>query len=255
LAHDAKGKTLISITDLSLELDTGQFALNKITTSFENSRIHALVGPNGSGKTTLLKSLVGLYKAPRQDCIKIEPSRSLQNSNNNESRVISYVESQHLAAFAFPVRDIILWGRWNLHRGRPTAEDFEHVEASANLVGISDLLDRPFTKLSTGERKKTMLAQSFASSAKFFIWDEPFAPLDLKSLRKILATIKNLKATGATFIISFHDMPLALRHADTLTILEQGMLKWTGLTSQKDAVTALEQVFGTPSNTGGIFFV
>jgi len=246
---------LISINDLSIELDAGQLALNKITTTFESSKIHALVGPNGSGKTTLLKSLVGLYKAPREDSIKIKSSASSDDSITVGPKLISYVESQHLAAFAFPVRDIVLWGRWGHHRGRPTREDFEHVEASANLVGIGELLDRPFTKLSTGERKKTMLAQSFASSAKVFIWDEPFAPLDLKSLNRILTTIKNLRTEGATFIISFHDIPVALRHADTLTVLENGTINWTGLASQNEAITALEHVFGTLSNTGGVYFV
>jgi iron complex transport system ATP-binding protein len=255
LAHDEKGKNLISISNLSITLAPGQFALKEITTGFEESKLHALVGPNGSGKTTLIKSVAGLYRttSPGQILLDKKPidDAAIQSSN----LPISYVESQHMAAFAFPVRDIILWGRWSHHRGRPKSDDHKKVETSAELLGISELLPRPFTSLSTGERKKTMLAQSLASDARLFVWDEPFAPLDLKSVRLILETIKTLSAAGATFVVSFHDIPLALRHADTLTILDRGKLSWAGPAKGSNCVSAVEKVFGVQAHGNGLYFI
>ena len=255
MAHDEKGQKLISISNLSITLAPGQFALKEITTGFEESKLHALVGPNGSGKTTLIKSVAGLYRttSPGQILLDKKPidDAAIQSSN----LPISYVESQHMAAFAFPVRDIILWGRWAHHRGRPKSDDHKKVEASAQLLGISELLSRPFTSLSTGERKKTMLAQSLASDARFFVWDEPFAPLDLKSVRLILETIKNLSDAGATFVVSFHDIPLALRHADTLTILDRGKLSWAGQSADLQCVSAVEKVFGVQARADGLYFI
>lgn len=245
---------MISISNLSITLAPGQFAIKEITTSFEESKLHALVGPNGSGKTTLIKSVAGLYRStsPGQILLDKKPidDAAIQSSN----LVISYVESQHMAAFAFPVRDIILWGRWSHHRGRPKSDDHKKVETSAQLLGISDLLSRPFTSLSTGERKKTMLAQSLTSDARFFVWDEPFAPLDLKSVRLILETIKTLAAAGATFVVSFHDIPLALRHADTLTILDRGKLSWAGAGKDPECIATVEKVFGVRAHADGLYF-
>ena len=246
---------MISISNLSIALAPGQFALKEITTGFEESKLHALVGPNGSGKTTLLKSVAGLYRTTSPGQILLDKKPIDEAATPSSNLVISYVESQHMAAFAFPVRDIILWGRWSHHRGRPKPHDHKKVEASAQLLGISELLSRPFTSLSTGERKKTMLAQSLASDAKFFVWDEPFAPLDLKSVGLILEAIKNLSAAGATFVVSFHDIPLALRHADTLTILDRGKLSWMGLAKDSNCVSAVEKVFGVLAASGGIYFV
>lgn len=246
---------MISINNLSIQLNPDHFAIRDLTTSFERSKLHAIIGPNGSGKTTLLKSIAGLYQLNTPGEINLDHKPMEQAARKSSSLVRSYVESQHLAAFGFPVRDIILWGRWNNHRGRPQADDYKKVQESAQLLGISDLLPRPFTSLSTGERKKTMLAQSLASEAMFFLWDEPFAPLDLKAVRRILETVKDLSARGSTFLISFHDIPLALRHADTLTVLHDGKLTWTGMVNDPLCISAVETVFGVQANSGGTYFV
>ncbi len=246
---------MISISDLSITLAPGQFALKEITTGFEESKLHALVGPNGSGKTTLIKSIAGLYRPATPGQILLDKKPIDDAATQSSTLAISYVESQHIAAFAFPVRDIILWGRWPHHRGRPKSDDHKKVAASAQLLGISELLPRPFTSLSTGERKKTMLAQSLASEARLFVWDEPFAPLDLKSVRLIIETIKTLSAAGATFVVSFHDIPLALRHADTLTILDRGKLSWAGLAKDSHCISAVEKVFGVQANGNGLYFI
>ena len=154
MAHDEKGQKLISISNLSITLSPGQFALKEITTGFEESKLHALVGPNGSGKTTLLKSVAGLYRPATPGQILLDKKPIDDAATQSSNLPISYVESQHVAAFAFPVRDIILWGRWSHHRGRPKSDDHKKVEASAQLLGISELLSRPFTSLLTGEHKK-----------------------------------------------------------------------------------------------------
>ena len=207
---------MIPIINLYITLAPGKFALKEITTDFEEPKLHALVGPNGNGKTTLLKTVAGLYRPATPGQILLDKKPIDDAATQSSNLAIGYVEVQHIAAFAFPVRDIILWGHWSHHRGRPKSDDHKKVEASAQLLGISELLSRPFTSLSTGERKKTMLAQSLASEARLFVWDEPFAPLDLKSVRLILETIKTLSAAGETSVVSFHDIPLALRHANTI---------------------------------------
>ena len=246
---------MISINNLSIQLSPDHFAIRDLTTGFERSKLHAIIGPNGSGKTTLLKSIASLYQPTPPGEITLDNKPIEKASQKSSPVVISYVESQHLAAFGFPVRDIILWGRWSEHRGRPQPNDYKKAQESAQLLGISDLLSRPFTSLSTGERKKTMLAQSLTSEAKLFIWDEPFAPLDLKAVRLILETVKGLSSRGSTFLISFHDIPLALRHADTLTVLHAGKLSWAGSVNDPLSISAVETVFGVQANSGGVYFV
>jgi len=245
---------VINVNNLTIKLNVKTEILSRISVDFEQAKIHAVVGPNGSGKTTLLKSIVGIYEPTGKETIKLN-GRCLKDFNQFErSLAISYVESQHSCPFAYTVRDVISWGRWIHHRGRPTADDKNAVEKAADTMGITSLLDRAITTLSTGELKKTHLALSLSSGARYFVWDEPFAPLDLKSSAALAELIKRLTLEGATFIISCHDLAMALRFTDKLSLLSSGQIRWHGSSLDPEAISAIEREFNVKSRRDGIYF-
>jgi ABC-type hemin transport system ATPase subunit len=79
----------------------------------------------------------------------------------------------------------------------------------------------------------------------------------LESVRLILETNKTFSAAGETFVVSFHDIPLALRHADTLSILNSGKLSWAGLAKDAHCISAVENVFfwGVQANRNDLYFI
>ena len=245
---------MIVIKHLTIESSPNRRIINDANVNFYKGAIHAIVGPNGSGKTTLLRSIAGLIPLSDNSSIQIDDKKLASLNNFERAELISYVESQHIAPFAYTVKDIVLWGRWTKHKGQPTGADHDAAVQSSKIMGLQNLLDRPFTELSTGERKKTLLAQSLASQSKYYIWDEPLAPLDLKAATDLIGLARVMASKGSTFLISFHDISLALRLADSITILGGGHVNWHGGTSDRGALERIESTFGVTAHQGGIYF-
>lgn len=245
---------MIELKNISVKLSPDVTILTDISTYFQRAKLHAIVGPNGSGKTTLLKVMAGLLPHSQNGHILADGKNLQHVSIEDRAKYLAYVESQHTTSFSYLVRDIISWGRWIHHHGKPSDGDNQIIISAAEATGTKHLLDRPMTHLSTGERKKIMLAQSLASQAQFLLWDEPLAPLDLKSAATIVKLMKGLTSAGHTILASFHDVPLALRSADTITIIFDGKLAWTGDTSDPAALPAVEDVFRVKTLKDGLYF-
>lgn len=246
---------MIELQNITVEFTPSTKILKNITARFPSGQIHAIVGPNGSGKTTLIKTICGILRPLNEGRILINKADLASLPLQNRAEILTYVESQHASSFSYSVRDVISWGRWVYHRGKPTERDFKAVASAAKTMGIESLIDRPVTQLSTGERKKIMLAQSLATEAAYLLWDEPLAPLDLNSAARVVVTMKQLASVGSTFITSFHDVALALRCADTISIVQDGHLAWTGKTADIAAREAVEATFGVTTQSGGIYFL
>ena len=242
---------MISAQGLSIRTATGHEILSDISVTLEQAKIHAVIGPNGSGKTTFLKSLAGLL-SPHQGGVALDQQNIAMVNPLSLAANISYVESQHNAPFAYTVQDTICWGLWHRHKGFPSALDRKIVGEAAALLGIESVLTRTVTSLSTGEIKKAHLARSLASGAKYHIWDEPCAPLDVGAALKLLERLKNLSGSGACFILSFHDIALALRYADTVSVLQEGQIKWHGQPDDPECIACLSEVFDVTVEKNGL---
>ncbi len=245
---------MIIIKNLTIHSSQNRSIINDASVNFNKGALHAIVGPNGSGKTTLLRSIAGLIPLSDNSSIHIDDKNLATLNNFERADLISYVESQHAAPFAYTVKDVVLWGRWTKHKGHPTDVDQAAAVQSSTTMGIQNFLDRPFTELSTGERKKTLLAQSLVSQSRYYIWDEPLAPLDLKAASDLMGLARRMADQGSTFLVSFHDIGLALRLSDSVTILDSGYVSWHGPTSDQSALKRIESSFGVKAHHGGIYF-
>lgn len=217
--------------------------MENISVTFDDGKVHALVGPNGSGKTTLLRAICNLIPAT-SGSIKVDNLVTSQTSSLELARTLSWTESEHMTPFAYTVEDTILWGRWPVHLGSPSIRDQQEAHDAAHQLGIAEKLNRSVTTLSLGERKKAHLAKSLASGAKHLIWDEPCAPLDIRASLEVLEIARARARAGQTVILSVHDINLISRYADTLTILNNGQLRWHGKPSADQAISELESTFG-----------
>ncbi len=233
---------MIEVKNLTVETRRGIKILQQTSMQLNNGHLHIVIGPNGSGKTTLLKSMAGLLPPSQGDIfcdnLNIKTLRPLAVASH-----ICYIGSEHSTPFAYSVEDIILWGGWHRHQGYPSSADRLAAQQAAETLGITRLLGRSITTLSLGEQKKTHLAKSLCSNAQNYIWDEPLAPLDIRASLELMGLATNLVRQGSLVVMSLHDIPLALRHADSLSILANGKVTWQGRPSDSECLIAIQKAF------------
>jgi iron complex transport system ATP-binding protein len=234
---------MIEIKDLSVITADGVTLLCNINLGLRPRAFHAIIGPNGSGKTTLLKAIHGEQKIA-SGSILIDGWDPHKKPADEVARCISYVEADHVDPFAFTVLDVILWGRWSIHKGYPSKEDIKIATECARQMGLSAILHRSIASVSTGERKKSHLARSLASQCPRLSWDEPCGPLDLSGSLALMQLMKALASRGQTIIQTMHDIALALDFADTLTVLSQGSVKAHGTPHDPNVRKAIEETYG-----------
>jgi iron complex transport system ATP-binding protein len=207
------------LTDLSFEIREGE--------------IFTILGPNGSGKTTLLKCLEKVL-IPSSGKISLY-NRDLKTYPVKElSRVISSVPQLHRMTFPFTVLDFVLMGRnpYLDFFSLPTQADVQIAIEALKDVGIAHLKDSPYTNISGGELRLTLIARVLAQMTPVVILDEPTAFLDFKNEYIILNKIKELKAKkGLTIVMTLHDPNIAMRFSDRVMMLLNGKILSIGASS------------------------
>jgi phospholipid/cholesterol/gamma-HCH transport system ATP-binding protein len=185
-----------------------------------------LLGGSGSGKTVLLKHLLGLLQPDRgrvvidgRDLARLSPPAM------HELRLELGILFQAGALFdsmtvfdnvAFPLKE-------QLHL--KTAERQRRVRDTLELVGLSEAANELPGELSGGMRKRVAFARAIVTQPKILLFDEPTAGLDPLSTRSVSDEI--LLAKNELHVTQFaitHDLPTAFRVADTIALLDDGVI-------------------------------
>ncbi len=192
--------------------------------SFEipEGELVAIVGPNGAGKTTLLRAIMGL----------MEPAagRALVYGRpfSKARRLVGYVPQRGSVDWDFPTNalDVVqmgLYGRLGWFR-RPGRREREKAMECLEKVGIAHLANRQISQLSGGQQQRVFLARALAQDARLYLTDEPFAAVDYKTERAIVALLRELKAQGSTVIVVHHDLATVPEYFDRVVILNKRLV-------------------------------
>ena len=122
------------------------------------------------------------------------------------------------------VRELVGLGRspYTGFWGTLSSEDYEIVDKSIQMVGISALSSRMIQTLSDGERQKVMIAKALAQETPVIFLDEPTAFLDFPSKVEMMQLLKRLsREADKTIFLSTHDLELALQIADMLWMMNK----------------------------------
>ncbi len=184
-----------------------------------------LLGPNGSGKTTLFKTLLGLLPA-QAGTVVIGADRLDDLPRTEIARRIAYVPQAHAAQFPYRVIDMVVMGR-TAHLGMfaaPSERDRQKAHAALDLLGVGELADTPYTRISGGQRQLALIARALAQDASLIVMDEPTASLDFGNQVRVLAQVRQLAGRGLGVILSTHDPDHALAMASRVLLLHDGRL-------------------------------
>lgn len=204
-----------------------------------------LLGPNGSGKTTLFKTMLGLLP-PQAGEVRLDGTALARMTRPQIARRVAYVPQAHAAHFSFTVIDMVVMGR-TAHLGifaSPTREDRQRALAALGTLGIAELAQAEYTRISGGQRQLALIARALAQEAPAIIMDEPTASLDFGNQVVVLSEVKRLAAQGLTIVLSTHDPDHAFSVGDRVALLDGGRLIAQG--APRDVLTParLRAVYG-----------
>jgi len=234
-----------------LEIDGLHFLIGQekilrgISAEFEAGRIHGIIGPNGAGKSTLLKNICRIWE-PHRGTVFIDRKDYKSISRKALSTIITLVPQNAAIAFPISVYDVVSMGR-HPHLGRfqsLTQRDREIIETALRITDTYDVRDRNINELSGGECQLAVVARALTTQAPAILLDEPTSDLDIKHALTIMELLCDLKAKGKTILVSLHDLNLARRYCDTISIINGGELFFVGAPPEAFLEANMQKVFG-----------
>ena len=203
-------------------------AVDNLSMEVREGELFAFLGPNGAGKSTTIDMLC-TYLEPDSGTVKVA-GHELGKENDQIRSLIGIVHQKSLLDDLLTVRDnlkIRAGISMILSRDIPAA-----IERVQKITDIKDFLDRPYGKLSGGQRRRVDIARGLLIQPKILFLDEPTTGLDPQSRNSVWKFIRDLqKETGITVFLTTHYLEEA-NEADYLVIIDHGKIVAKGTPQQ-----------------------
>lgn len=218
---------MITIRNVSFHIGTRPI-LDNISLDIPEGGITALIGPNGAGKSTLLSFMARLQPLVHGNIsyagkdIKTTPTAEL-------ARTLSILTQENSIMSRITVRDLLMFGRYPYHQGRPTAECRRIVNGAIEEFHLQDFADRYLTELSGGQRQRAMIAMVFCQRTDYVLLDEPLNNLDMYHARSLMQILRRLTDEHKrTTVVVLHDINQAAAYADHVVAMKNGQVAMQG---------------------------
>ena len=198
------------IKDVSLEVPKGEFGV--------------FVGPSGCGKSTLLRMIAGLEDTSGG---KIEiGGRDVTNEEPAKRGVAMVFQSYAL----YPHLSVFENMAFSLRLARASKSEAKRkVHEAAEILQLSDHLDKKPSALSGGQRQRVAIGRAIVREPEVFLFDEPLSNLDAELRVQMRLELTRLhKQIGATMIYVTHDQVEAMTLADDIFVLRSGVVQQAG---------------------------
>jgi multiple sugar transport system ATP-binding protein len=194
--------------------------IKDLNITVEDKEFLVLVGPSGCGKTTALRLLAGLEEITDG---QIVIGDRVVNDVAPKDRDIAMVFQSYALYPHLSVYDNMAFGL--KLRKTPKEEIKRRVGDAAEILGITDLLQRKPRQLSGGQRQRVAVGRAIVREPKVFLFDEPLSNLDAKLRVQMRAEISKLhQRLQTTFIYVTHDQTEAMTMASRIAVINKGKL-------------------------------
>ncbi|WP_316667830.1 sn-glycerol-3-phosphate ABC transporter ATP-binding protein UgpC [uncultured Propionibacterium sp.] len=213
----------ITLKNIVKEYGDGFKAVNDISLDIADGEFMILVGPSGCGKSTTLRMIVGLEDITGGD-LAIDGRRvnDLAPKDRNLAMVFqNYALYPHLS-----VRDNIAFPLRLGHNKIPEEEVDQRVRQAAEMLELTEHLDRKPANLSGGQRQRVAMGRAIVRDADAFLFDEPLSNLDAKLRGQMRTEIARLqRRLGITTVYVTHDQTEAMTLGDRVAVMRKGVLQ------------------------------
>src|SRR5215467_4692118 len=207
---------VISVSHLSKTYASGFCALKDINLDIYRREIFALLGPNGAGKTTLISIICGIVN-PTAGTVLVDGHDII--TGYRRARSLIGLVPQELTTDAFET----VWGTVCFSRGlfgKPANPGY--VEKVLRELSLWDRKDSKIITLSGGMKRRLLIAKALSHEPKILFLDEPTAGVDVELRKDMWQTVRSLRASGVTIILTTHYIEEAEQMADRIGVINKG---------------------------------
>lgn len=214
----------VILKDLVKRYPNGFQAVNSINLEIQDKEFVVLVGPSGCGKSTTLRMVAGLEEVSEgQILIGDRVVNDVAPKDRNIAMVFqNYALYPHMDVFTNMAFGLKL-------RKFPKDEIDKRVKDAAEILGITQLLDRKPKQLSGGQRQRVAVGRAIVRDPEVFLFDEPLSNLDAKLRVTMRAELSKLQhRLETTMIYVTHDQVEAMTMGDRIVIMKDGYIQQVG---------------------------
>jgi len=206
-------------------------ALEGLDLQVRQGELLALLGPNGAGKSTAISLLLGLQQAETGSASLLG-----QSPDRVEARYhVGVMMQEVVLAPELRVRELI--ALTTSYYPAPFT-----VEEVLELTHTAPLADRPYGKLSAGQKRQAQFALAICGHPSLLFLDEPTVGLDIQAREMLWATIRRLIAQGCSIVLTTHYLEEAEALADRVVVLAKGRLIASGTVNEIRALVVRKHI-------------
>ena len=218
-------KPLVEASALSKQYN-GHRVVDSIDFSIPRGKCFGFLGPNGAGKTTTLRMILGL--APSSGgALSVFGLAMPQSARQVRARVGVVPQSDNLDPDFSVIENLRVYATYF---GIPRTVVEPRIQQLLNFASLSDKANAKTDTLSGGMKRRLTIARALINEPELVVLDEPTTGLDPQARHLIWARLTELRAQGATLILTTHYMEEAERLCDELVIMDNGRILDYGTT-------------------------
>lgn len=234
---------ILAASGLAVRLG-GRSLFEGLDAAFEPGRVTCIVGPNGAGKSTLMACLAGLRR-PHAGGIRLGDTDVLALGAAARARRIGFLPQTPEIAWPIDVNALVTLGRTPHRSSGRSPADRAAVAAAMQATGVTAFAGRRVDTLSGGERARVLIARALAGEPEWLLADEPLTGLDPGHQIDTCNLFRQLAhERGHGVVLTLHDLPLALRLADSVLVLAEGGLIASGAPAAALTPDVIRRAYG-----------
>jgi len=211
-------QNIVSIKNLTKIYDNDFQALKNISLDIKKNEIIALLGPNGAGKTTLISIICGIV-IPTSGSVTVDDFDIIKDYRKTRSQIGLVPQELSLEQFEYVFNNVSytrgLYGK---------APNPYLIEKILKDLSLWDKRNSRINELSGGMKRRVLIAKALSHEPSVLFLDEPSAGVDVELRQEMWETIKDLRKSGVTVILTTHYIEEAEAIADRVAVVNKGEL-------------------------------
>lgn len=195
-------------------------AVDDVSFTIEEGKIHGLLGPNGAGKSTLINIVSGVL-SPTAGSIHVF-GVDVTRDTEAAKQFLGVVPQETVVEMAFTVEEVLYY--FSGMYGVPTDERNTKIAEVLKDLSLEDKAKERARNLSGGMKRRLMIAKAILHRPKLLILDEPTAGVDVALRQKIWELVRRLNQQGTTILFTTHYLEEAEQLCDALTLINHGRI-------------------------------